>query len=112
MSIIFASLASAMMSAASVPVVVEGKPIDVCISVGIALSPDDADDMDGLLKAADEAMYRAKRRGGNKLVFAGESSARELPEEAKVSSDRGTRSSTRSASGQILRMGSPSTRVH
>ncbi len=105
-------IASAMMSAASVPVVVEGKPIDVCISVGIALSPDDADDMDGLLKAADEAMYRAKRRGGNKLVFAGESFARELPEEAKVTSDRGTRSSTRSASGQILRMGSPSTRVH
>ena len=105
-------IASAMMSAASVPVVVDGKSIDVCISVGIALSPDDADDMDGLLKAADEAMYRAKRRGGNKLVFAGEQSARDVAEEPKATVAGGSRSSTRSASAQILRMGSPSTRLH
>ncbi len=65
-------IAGAMMSAASVPVIVDGKPVDVRISVGIALSPDDADDIDSLRRAADEAMYSAKRRGGSLLAFAGE----------------------------------------
>ena len=60
------------MSAASVPVIVDGKPVDVRISVGIALSPDDADDIDSLRRAADEAMYSAKRRGGSLLAFAGD----------------------------------------
>ena len=64
-------IAGAMMSAASVPVIIDGKPVDVRISVGIALSPDDADDIDSLRRAADEAMYSAKRRGGSLLAFAG-----------------------------------------
>ena len=99
-------IASAMMSAASVPVIVEGgRPIDVKISVGIALSPDHADDIDGLLKAADEAMYVAKRRGGNKLVFAGEYRPEETLEEPKPSGSR-------SVTGQILRMSAPRSRSH
>ena len=65
-------IAGAMMSAASVPIMVDGKPVDVRISVGIVLSPDDADDIDGLRRAADEAMYSAKRRGGSLLAFASE----------------------------------------
>ncbi len=101
-------IASAMMSAASVPVMVDGKPIDVRISVGIALSPDHADDIDGLLKAADEAMYRAKRKGGNKLVFAGDPA--EEVEEHK-SAANGTPVG-RTSSAQILRMGAPRSRSH
>ncbi len=65
-------IASAMMSAASVPIAFEGKSVDVRISVGIALSPDHADDIDELRRMADEAMYSAKRRGGSLLAFAGE----------------------------------------
>jgi diguanylate cyclase (GGDEF)-like protein len=65
-------IAGAMMSAASVPIMVDGKAVDVRISVGIALSPDDADDIDSLRRAADEAMYSAKRRGGSALAFAGD----------------------------------------
>ncbi len=65
-------IAGAMMSAASVPIAIDGKAVDVRISVGIALSPDDADDVDSLRRAADEAMYSAKRRGGSLLAFAGE----------------------------------------
>ena len=72
-------VASAMMSAASVPVTVEGKSIDVRISIGIALSPDHADTIADLREAADEAMYRAKRRGGNLLAFAGEDTANDPP---------------------------------
>ena len=65
-------IAGAMMSAASVPIMIDGKAVEVRISVGIALSPDDADDIDSLRRAADEAMYSAKRRGGSALAFAGE----------------------------------------
>ena len=64
-------IAQAMMSAASVPVSVAGEPVDVHISMGVALSPDHADEIDELRHMADEAMYRAKRRGGDLLVFAG-----------------------------------------
>ena len=65
-------IASAMMSAGSVPIVIDGQSVDLKISIGIALSPDHADDIDGLRRAADEAMYSAKRRGGSLLAFAGE----------------------------------------
>ena len=65
-------VAGAMMSAASVPILVDNKPVDVRISIGIALSPDHADDTEGLRRAADQAMYSAKRRGGSLLAFAGE----------------------------------------
>ncbi len=64
-------IASAMMSAASVPIAIdEHQSVDVRISVGIALSPDHADDIDELRRMADEAMYSAKRRGGSILAFA------------------------------------------
>jgi diguanylate cyclase (GGDEF)-like protein len=65
-------VASAMMSAACVPILVDNKQVDVRISIGIALSPDHADDTEGLRRAADQAMYSAKRRGGSLLAFAGE----------------------------------------
>ncbi len=65
-------IASAMMSAGSVPISVDGKAVDVRISIGIALSPDHADDIDSLRRAADQAMYTAKRRGGSMLAFADE----------------------------------------
>jgi len=65
-------IASAMMSAGSVPISIDGKSVDLHISIGIALSPDHADDIDSLRRAADQAMYSAKRRGGSMLAFADE----------------------------------------
>ena len=65
-------IAGAMMSGGSVPIIIDGKPVDLHISIGIALSPDHADDIDSLRRAADEAMYSAKRRGGSMLAFADE----------------------------------------
>ncbi|MEQ7872755.1 sensor domain-containing diguanylate cyclase [Sphingomonas sp. ASV193] len=54
---------------------VEGLPL-VTVSLGVA-SSDEADDVDGWLAAADEALYAAKRGGRNRTVMAGE-----LPEAA------------------------------
>jgi len=40
---------------------------NLSVSAGIAEWSADKQDVDGLLRAADEAMYRAKRRGGNRV---------------------------------------------
>ena len=44
---------------------IEGHEIHISGSVGISLFPDDADDVESLLKNADMAMYRAKELGKN-----------------------------------------------
>jgi diguanylate cyclase (GGDEF)-like protein len=40
----------------------------VTVSIGAALFPEDAQDSESLLKAADEALYEAKRRGRNQVA--------------------------------------------
>ncbi len=42
----------------------------VTLTVGVAVFPDDATDMPGLLRAADEAMYGAKHAGGDRVQVA------------------------------------------
>jgi diguanylate cyclase (GGDEF)-like protein len=46
------------------PFSIEGRSIAIGASVGIALFPDDASDVERLMRGADAAMYRAKRSGG------------------------------------------------
>ena len=41
------------------------KVIRISTSIGVAIYPADGEDLDGLLKNADAAMYRAKERGRN-----------------------------------------------
>ena len=43
--------------------------LQVSVSVGIAIFPDDAHDAATLIAAADAAMYRAKRHGGGSFRF-------------------------------------------
>jgi diguanylate cyclase (GGDEF)-like protein len=51
------------------PFVLDGNEVVVTASIGIALFPDDGEDMDTLLKNADIAMYHAKEQGRNGYQF-------------------------------------------
>uniref|UniRef100_UPI00261B1E8D putative bifunctional diguanylate cyclase/phosphodiesterase n=1 Tax=Thermomonas sp. TaxID=1971895 RepID=UPI00261B1E8D len=48
---------------------IEGMPVLVTVSMGIAVSPRDGEDIDVLLKNADLAMYKAKAIGRNTFCF-------------------------------------------
>ena len=51
------------------PVIAEQHEITIEMSIGVALYPDDALDAEGLLKLADNAMYRAKHGGKNGIAY-------------------------------------------
>ncbi|HEY5762352.1 MAG TPA: EAL domain-containing protein [Rhodocyclaceae bacterium] len=51
------------------PFVIDGQELFVSASVGISLYPDDAADIDVLVRNADAAMYRAKDSGRNAYAF-------------------------------------------
>jgi predicted signal transduction protein with EAL and GGDEF domain len=51
------------------PIEVDGRPLDIGASVGIALFPDHAQDAHSLLQRADAAMYQAKRSRAGWAVF-------------------------------------------
>jgi diguanylate cyclase (GGDEF)-like protein len=48
----------------------DGVRIAPTLSIGVALFPDDTDDTDQLFSLADQAMYRAKRGGRNRVAAA------------------------------------------
>jgi diguanylate cyclase (GGDEF)-like protein/PAS domain S-box-containing protein len=49
---------------------IDAARLEPSVSIGVALFPDDGADERSLLRAADRAMYRAKRSGGNCRCFA------------------------------------------
>ena len=51
------------------PFKIQGHDLHVASSIGIAISPEDGDDVDSLLKNADTAMNRAKEMGRNNYQF-------------------------------------------
>lgn len=51
---------SNILEAAKAPVVIQGNPIDISLSIGVAISPDDTQNSDEILKYSDIAMYAAK----------------------------------------------------
>ncbi|WP_330602983.1 GGDEF domain-containing protein [Anaerosolibacter carboniphilus] len=48
-----------------------GKIISITVSIGIAIYPDTTLDLSRLIKEADNALYKAKQTGRNKVVLAG-----------------------------------------
>jgi diguanylate cyclase (GGDEF)-like protein len=63
------NVAQKIIAAMTTPHQIEGRDLIVTFSVGIAIFPDDAGDSEGLVKCADDAMYRAKEKGRNNYQF-------------------------------------------
>jgi len=64
-----AHMADKLLRLLSVPYDVDGVQITPHASIGISIYPDNAQDIDTLLKTADVAMYRAKDEGRNNFQF-------------------------------------------
>jgi diguanylate cyclase (GGDEF)-like protein len=56
---------------AEVALEVDGRPVSATVSVGVALCDGKKVDVPGLLVQADQALYRAKERGRNRVEIAG-----------------------------------------
>lgn len=67
-----AEFAERLVSAVDRPVDVNGIPLTVGASIGVAVYPDDGQDYTTILKNADIAMYAAKKAGGNSRRFYGQ----------------------------------------
>ena len=64
-----ARVADRVISSVTKPINIDGKEIKITTSIGIALAPENADDVAGLLKSADTAMYHAKQQGKDHYLF-------------------------------------------
>jgi diguanylate cyclase (GGDEF)-like protein len=64
-----AMLADRVLRSAQQPVYIEGFLLSYSASIGVSLFPDDAEATDHLVRAADLAMYVAKRSGKNQVCF-------------------------------------------
>lgn len=67
------AMARKMIKALDASLVIQGKEMNLKGSLGIAIFPDDADQLDTLIKFADMAMYSFKGQGGGGYRFYGDS---------------------------------------
>jgi diguanylate cyclase (GGDEF)-like protein len=66
-------VAERILAALPKPITVDGHEISTTGSIGIAIHPDDGEDVETLLKHADRALYHAKESGRNSFKFFSES---------------------------------------
>jgi diguanylate cyclase (GGDEF)-like protein len=66
-----AVVARKIMHQLSQPLHLDRHELQVTVSIGIAFYPNDAQDLEGLMRCADSAMFRAKDRGRNSCQFYG-----------------------------------------
>jgi diguanylate cyclase (GGDEF)-like protein len=62
-------VARRLISALIKPMIIDGHELVVTPSIGIAVAPQDAENVEELLKSADTAMYHAKSSGKNNFLF-------------------------------------------
>ena len=69
------------------PFIVEGHSINISVSIGITLFPQNNSDPDTLLRHADQAMYNAKLQGKNQYILFDEQQSRESSKESQLLSE-------------------------
>jgi diguanylate cyclase (GGDEF)-like protein len=65
-----AKVAQKVMEGFSQPFVIEGHNLSCTASIGVAVYPEDGQQIEGLLKNSDDSMYRVKNSGGNDFQLA------------------------------------------
>ena len=63
-------LATRILEALMAPMAFGNEMCNPCVSIGIAIAPTHANELESLLRAADAAMYAAKSAGGGRFVIA------------------------------------------
>jgi diguanylate cyclase (GGDEF)-like protein len=64
-----AATAQKILNSFKEPLVIDGHQLHLSTSVGIAIYPEDAEDMETLIKKSDAAMYYSKGHGRNQFKF-------------------------------------------
>ncbi len=77
-------MAARINEALSAPVIVDGRPLNATVSIGVSLYPRDGADMGELLRHSDTAMYQAKDRGRNNFQLFSPVMARKLRERVAI----------------------------
>jgi len=62
-------IALKIMDSVSKPVAIRSHEFSISTSIGIGIYPDDAEDIDDVIKCADIALYQAKNNGGNNVKY-------------------------------------------
>jgi len=62
-------LAGRLIASLQKPLVLENNSVQISVSIGIATYPEDGDNIETLLKRADDAMYKAKENGKNNFYM-------------------------------------------
>lgn len=80
-------MAHKVIAAVGKPLKLQGQPLSVSASIGIAFFPDHGHDANALLQAADHAMYRAKQAGRRTFVCSSLSPLSDLTQPMRLSGD-------------------------
>ncbi|MGH1485743.1 MAG: putative bifunctional diguanylate cyclase/phosphodiesterase [Cellvibrionaceae bacterium] len=80
-------IASSILDALAEPFMLGVNKAFISTSIGITFYPDDSEDVDGLLKNSDQAMYFAKNRGRNCFQYFTESMQKEALDRMQLSRD-------------------------
>jgi diguanylate cyclase (GGDEF)-like protein len=66
------AIAQKILDSFTEPLSIDGHQLHLSISIGIAIYPEDAEDLETLTKKADAAMYYSKGHGRNQFKFFGD----------------------------------------
>jgi len=80
-------IAGKLLGTIAEPFLLDGRELFVTTSIGLAVSGDDGDDAETLLRNADLAMYRAKELGRNTFEFFGQLSGEKVAERFALEND-------------------------